>query len=61
MESNSLEIEDAFLPSLEQGVAETSHQDRTRIYQSAADSIRTDQLRQKRQFDKKVNESRCVF
>ena len=34
MESNSLEIEDAFLPSLEQGVAETSHQDRTRIWES---------------------------
>ena len=47
MESDCLEIEDVFHPSLEQGVAETSHQDRDKICQPAADSIRSDQLRQK--------------
>ena len=59
MDSN--EIEDVFLPSLTQEVEETSHQDRTKVYKSSADSIRSDQLRQRRQFDKKVNETRCVL
>ena len=50
-----------FLPSLKQEVEQTSHRDRAKVYKSAADSIRSDQLRQKRQFDGKVNETKSVL
>ena len=47
----------------EQGLEEISSIDheRAEIYKCAANSIRSDQLRQKRQFDKKVNDTRCVL
>ena len=47
----------------EQGFEEISFIDhkKAKIYKCAANSIRSNQLRQKRQFDKKVNETRCVL
>ena len=61
-ETIDMDIEDVFLPSSEQCLDEMSllDQERGHIFKSAAKSIRSDQLRQKRQFDKKVNENRCV-